>query len=76
MTEINVREQKKKPDFTITGPDRIHPGRGGHLVMAALFLKSQGLSGKPVASVHIDTKNGLVEAENAKVNIKKKVSRD
>ncbi|WP_084498148.1 SGNH/GDSL hydrolase family protein [Pedobacter sp. V48] len=72
MTEINVREQKKKPDFTITGPDRIHPGRGGHLVMAALFLKSQGLSGKPVASVHIDTKNGLVEAENAKVNIKKK----
>ena len=72
MTEINVREQKKKPDFTITGPDRIHPGRGGHLVMAALFLKSQGLAGKPVASVHIDIKNGLVEAENAKVNINKK----
>nr|WP_294877244.1 SGNH/GDSL hydrolase family protein [uncultured Pedobacter sp.] len=72
MTEINVREQKKKPDFTITGPDRIHPGRGGHLVMAALFLKSQGLDGKPVASVHIDANKGHVEAENAKVSIIKK----
>jgi len=72
MTEINIREQKKKPDFTITGPDRIHPGRGGHLVMAALFLKSQGLAGKPVASVYIDAMKGLVGAENAKVVIHKK----
>lgn len=72
MTEINIREQKKKPDFTNTGPDRIHPGRGGHLVMAALFLKSQGLAGKPVASIHIDTKKGLVGVENAKVDISKR----
>jgi len=72
MTEINIREQKKKPDFTITGPDRIHPGRGGHLVMAALFLKNQGLAGKPVAIVHIDAKKGLVGVENAKVNINNK----
>lgn len=72
MTEINIREQRKKPDFTITGPDRIHPGRGGHLVMAALFLKNQGLAGKPVASIHIDVKKGLIGAENAKVNISKK----
>nr|WP_068891976.1 SGNH/GDSL hydrolase family protein [Pedobacter panaciterrae] len=72
MTEINLREQKRKPDFTITGPDRIHPGRGGHLVMTALFLKNQGLAGKPVATIHIDTKKGLVRAENAKVHINKK----
>lgn len=72
MTEINISGQKKKPDFTITGPDRIHPGRGGHLVMAALFLKSQGLAGKPVANVHIDANKGLVKAENAKADISKK----
>lgn len=72
MTEINIREQKRKPDFTITGPDRIHPGRGGHLVMAALFLKSQGLAGKVVARVHIDARKGPVEIENAKVEVNKK----
>ncbi|MDP4228228.1 MAG: SGNH/GDSL hydrolase family protein, partial [Bacteroidota bacterium] len=49
MTAINLREQKKNPEFTLTGPDRIHPGNGGHLVMAYLFLKAQGLAGKPVA---------------------------
>jgi len=72
MTDINIREQKKKPDFTITGPDRIHPGRGGHLVMAALFLKNQGLAGKPVASVNLDAKKGLVSAQQAKVDINSK----
>lgn len=70
MTQINVKEQQKKPDFTITGPDRIHPGRGGHLVMAALFLKSQGLNGKPVATIELDAKKGLLDAKNAKVSIK------
>lgn len=72
MTAINVREQKIKPDFTITGPDRIHPGRGGHLVMAALFLKSQGLADKVVSRVSIDVKKGLVSEENSKNSIVKK----
>lgn len=72
LTEINLREQKKKPDFTITGPDRIHPGRGGHLVMAAVFLKSQGLAGKVVAKLDIDAKKGTISAENAKVEVTNK----
>lgn len=72
MTDINVRGQQKKPDFTITGPDRIHPGRGGHLVMAGIFLRNQGLSGKVVANVHINAIKGLVISENAKVEISKK----
>ncbi|WP_256010396.1 SGNH/GDSL hydrolase family protein [Desertivirga xinjiangensis] len=72
MTEINLREQKVKPEFTITGPDRIHPGRGGHLVMAATFLKSQGLAGKPVAKLDLDAKKGVISVENATVAINKK----
>lgn len=72
LTEINLREQKKKPDFTITGPDRIHPGRGGHLVMAAAFLKSQGLAGKVVAKLDIDAEKGTISAENAKIEVTKK----
>ncbi|WP_432713899.1 SGNH/GDSL hydrolase family protein [Pedobacter sp.] len=72
MTEINLKEQQIKPEFTLTGPDRIHPGKGGHLIMAALFLKNQGLAGLPVAEVEIDVKKGLVKAENAKVSLIKK----
>jgi lysophospholipase L1-like esterase len=72
MTAINLKEQQKKPDFTITGPDRIHPGRGGHLVMTALFLKNQGLANQVISSVWIDVNKGLIAEDNAKVtNINK-----
>jgi len=54
MTEITLREQKRDSTFTLTGPDRIHPGNAGHFVMAYLFLKTQGLAGKPVADIIID----------------------
>jgi len=54
MTEITLREQKRDSAFTLTGPDRIHPGNAGHFVMAWLFLKAQGLAGKPVADIMID----------------------
>ncbi|EDM36969.1 hypothetical protein PBAL39_18884 [Pedobacter sp. BAL39] len=74
MTEINIREQKSKPEYTLTGPDRIHPGRAGHLVMSAFFLENQGLAGKPVARILINAKAGTAEAENAKVNLHKKAS--
>ena len=54
MTEIEQREQKKDSAFTLTGPDRIHPGNMGHFVMATLFLKAQGLAGGAVAGMEID----------------------
>ena len=54
MTDITLREQRLDSSFTLTGSDRIHPGNAGHFVMAWLFLKQQGLSGKPVAEVVID----------------------
>lgn len=54
MTEITLREQRKDSTFTLTGGDRIHPGNAGHFVMAWLFLKQQGLAGKPVADMAID----------------------
>ncbi len=54
MTAINLREQAKDSTFTLCGTDRIHPGNDGHLVMAEIFLKSQGLAGKEVADIAID----------------------
>lgn len=41
MTAFNAEKQKNDPRYTIIGPDRVHPGAPGHLMMAWLFLKSQ-----------------------------------
>lgn len=68
MTEIDQREQKLDSNFTLTGPDRIHPGNAGHMVMAWLFLKAQGMAGKPVADVAINAGNGkLLKAVNSNI---------
>ncbi|RYZ96291.1 MAG: GDSL family lipase [Sphingobacteriaceae bacterium] len=69
MTDITLREQKKNPEFTITGPDRVHPGPQGHFVMAYIFLKAQGLAGKPVADVAIDAKTKkVIKSVNATIS--------
>ncbi|RYZ95084.1 MAG: hypothetical protein EOP47_26530, partial [Sphingobacteriaceae bacterium] len=54
MTAINIREQQTDSAFTLCGRDRIHPDNNGHLVMAYLFLKGQGLANYDVADVNID----------------------
>lgn len=68
MQQINIDGQKGNPEFTIIGKDRIHPGNGGHLVMAYLFLKAQGLAGQPIAEVEIDAKKKLLkQSVNAEI---------
>ncbi|WP_169818810.1 SGNH/GDSL hydrolase family protein [Niabella ginsenosidivorans] len=69
MTELDKKGQQTDTAFTLTGPDRIHPGNAGHFVMAYLFLKAQGLAGKPVADVVIDaSRKKIIRAENAAVS--------
>lgn len=63
MVEINIREQRADSTFTLCGGDRVHPTTNGHLVMAYLFLKAQGLSGKPVANIVIDAMNKNVHRQ-------------
>jgi len=58
MLEINQREQVKDSMFSLTPNDRIHPDNDGHMVMAYLFLKAQGLTGQPVADVAVDAASG------------------
>jgi lysophospholipase L1-like esterase len=64
MNEVNEREQKKDPDFTLVGKDRIHPGPVGHFVMAYAFLKAQGLPAE-VSAIKIHAKK---EKPGASVN--------
>jgi lysophospholipase L1-like esterase len=68
MTAINTRGQLTDSLFTLCGKDRVHPLSQGHMVMAYLFLKAQGLQGKPVAEVNMDISNKSgVETKNCTV---------
>ena len=68
MVDINAREQAKDPKFTLIGNDRVHPDNDGHMVMAYLFLKAQGMTGKKVADVVIDARSKkVVTADNCEV---------
>ena len=69
MTDITLQAQRSDSAFTLTGSDRIHPGNAGHFVMAWLFLKQQGLAGKPVADIVIDATGKKVQrAENCRLS--------
>lgn len=77
MTEINMRGQQKDPSFTICGNDRIHPDNDGHMIMAYLFLKAQGFSGKEVADMEIDAnKKKALKTVNCEISDIKKIKND
>lgn len=64
MTALDRERQRQDPAFTLVGPDRVHPGSPGHLVMAWLFLKAQGVPGL-VSRTEIDARARTAKAENA-----------
>lgn len=69
MMNINTQFQQKDPGFTLCGNDRIHPDNDGHMVMAYLFLKAQGFSGKKVAEMEVSAASGkVVKSENCKIS--------
>jgi len=57
MLKINEEWQKTDTNFSLTPNDRIHPDYAGHMVMAYLFLKAQGLANAPVADFSVNAKN-------------------
>lgn len=56
MSAINAEMQQKDSLFSLTPNDRIHPDNDGHMVMAYLFLKAQGLADRPVADIDLNAK--------------------
>ncbi|MCY2988725.1 MAG: SGNH/GDSL hydrolase family protein [Planctomycetota bacterium] len=67
MTALNLVQQKQDPKWTIVGGDRVHPGASGHLMMAWLFLKTQGAT-PLVSKVTVDAAAGrATESVNAQV---------
>lgn len=69
MTAINHEYQLQDSTFTICGNDRVHPDNNGHMVMAYLFLKAQGMCGKNVADVCINAKNQkVIKSDNCTIS--------
>nr|WP_067058693.1 SGNH/GDSL hydrolase family protein [Mucilaginibacter sp. L294] len=60
MVAIDEQQQAKDSTFSMQSFDRIHPTVDGHMVMAYLFLKAQGFTGKKVAAVDINVKTASV----------------
>lgn len=69
MRTMNQQMQAKDSTFSLTPNDRIHPDNDGHMVMAYIFLKSQGLANTPVATVQVDAASKQVkQAVNCKIS--------
>ncbi|MFD2146053.1 S1 family peptidase [Mucilaginibacter antarcticus] len=67
MEAINKREQANDSTYSLTPNDKTHPDNDGHLVMAYLFLKAQGLAGK-IADISIyGPDRRVLKAENCNV---------
>lgn len=67
MTALNLEQQKNDPKWTIIGGDRVHPSTPGHLMMAWLLLKTQGVP-SVVSKVAVDAATGrAVENVNAEM---------
>ncbi len=65
---LTVAEQRKNPEFSLIGRDRVHPQAPGHLYMTYEFLKAQGAT-NPVSDVALSAKDGnVVKCFNATVS--------
>jgi len=69
LLALNAKYQPADPSFTTISPDRVHPGKPGHLVMTSEFLKAQGLA-TSVWEARIDlAKQGDATAETTRAKI-------
>ncbi|MNK51768.1 GDSL-like Lipase/Acylhydrolase [compost metagenome] len=63
MNSVNAKVQQSNPSATIIGPDRVHPGSPGHLLMAYQFLKSTNAS-KYVAKMVIENSQSSINQKS------------
>lgn len=69
MNKINIEEQKRNENFTIVGPDRIHPGTLGHFIMGYQLVNTITKEHRLVSSLSINLKKKKVKENiNCKVD--------
>ena len=75
MVELSRIAQAADSSYSFCPQDRIHPDKDGQMVMAWLFLKAQGLAGKPVAGIDIDAaRRKVLLSENCKISSVRKTA--
>lgn len=57
---INSRLQATDVAATAISPDRVHPGKAGHLIATAMILRAQGLAGPPLWQARLNATTGEV----------------
>ncbi|MEN6546114.1 MAG: SGNH/GDSL hydrolase family protein [Armatimonadia bacterium] len=62
MTALNLEHQKTDPKFTVIGPDRVHPGDLGMMVIAYYFLIGQNA---PALVSRVAIADGKADTANA-----------
>ncbi len=69
MVHLADSLQQIDTSYSFCPADRVHPDKDGQMVMAWLFLKAQGLSGKKVADIEIEaTSARALKAENCRIS--------
>lgn len=69
MVAAQAKILEKNPEWTYTMLDRIHPDNDGHMLMAYLFLESQGFKGSKVAETRIDArKESVLVQDNCEIS--------
>jgi lysophospholipase L1-like esterase len=62
MMQVKTKEHEKYgAEYRTNGPDGVHPGANGHLVMAYAFLKAMGVSGD-IGTITVDLAAGKASA--------------
>lgn len=69
LTALNADLQSSSPTATLVGPDRIHPGAPGHLLIASHYLLAQNVP-SIVSDFALDPSNGEVSrALNGRITL-------
>lgn len=64
MMDVMAKAKEKfGKDYQVAGPDGVHPGPNGHLIMAYAFLKALGCDGN-IAEINVDLKSKQTTASD------------
>lgn len=64
VLDVQKKMNESQPHWTFTTKDRIHPENDAQMLMASIFLESQGFKGKKVADIRLDAPKKKVSLQD------------
>ena len=69
IVAVQKKINETAPEWTFTSNDRIHPEQDTQMLMASIFLESQGFKGNKVADIRLDARGKKVSLqENCEIS--------